>query len=114
MRKKMTNKERAKIFAPFDALKGFKEALKEEEIIKIPKVTLSEDQENQLDNILKTLENGMMIEVVYYNCLEEVYIKTIGVFVGIDEINKCIYVVKNKILVSDIIGIKKISDYLDF
>ena len=32
MQKKMTNQERAKIFAPFDALKGFKEALKENHV----------------------------------------------------------------------------------
>ena len=34
-RPKMPIKERAKIFAPFDALKGFKQAIKEREKIKI-------------------------------------------------------------------------------
>jgi non-homologous end joining protein Ku len=110
----MTNQERAKIFAPFDALKGFKEALKEKEEIRIPKITLSEDQELVLDNTVKTLENGMMIEVIHYNYENACYLKTIGVFTKIDEISKCIFVVKNKILIDNIIDIKIISVTLDF
>ena len=42
------------------------------------------------------------------------YLKTIGIVTKIDEINKCIFVVKNKILIDDIIDIKIISDSLDF
>lgn len=114
MQKKMTNQERAKIFAPFDALKGFKEALKDEEVIKMPKVMLSEDQEVDLDNILKQLLKGMMIEVIHYNHECECYLKTVGVFTKIDVINKVIFVVKNKILIDNIIDIKIISDSLDF
>jgi hypothetical protein len=110
----MTNKERAKIFAPFDALKGFKEALKEEEETRIPKIMLSEDQELVLDNTIKILENGMMIEVMHYNVEKECYLKTIGILAKIDGINKCIFVVKNKILIENIIDIKIVSDTLDF
>ena len=114
MRKKMTNQERAKIFAPFDALKGFKEALKEEEIIRVSKVTLSEDQEEMINNILKKLEKGMMIEVVYYETKEENYLKLVGIFTRIDEINKTIFVVKKRILIANIIDIKIVSVSLDF
>ena len=114
MQKKMTRQERAKIFAPFDALKGFKEALKEEEVIKVTKVSLSEDQKDELDKILRQLKVGMMIEVIHYDLLEKSYIKTIGVFTKIDTINKCIFVVKNKLLIDDIIDIKIISVSLDF
>ena len=114
MRKKMTNQERAKIFAPFDALKGFKEALKEEEIIRVSKVTLSEDQEEMINNILKKLEKGMMIEIVYYEAEEGHYLKLKGVFIKIDEINKTIFVVKKRILIANIIDIKIVSVSLDF
>lgn len=114
MQKKMTRQERAKIFAPFDALKGFKEALKDEEVIKIPKKILSEDQTTMLDTTVKELTTGMMIEVIHYNVKEECYIKTTGVFTKIDVINKCIFVVKNKILIDNIIDIKIIGDLLDF
>ena len=113
-KKKMTNRERAKIFAPFDALKGFKEALKEEEIIKVSKMTLSEDQEIMLDNIVKKLVKGMMIEVTHYVPEEEYYIKSIGIFTKLDDINRCIFVVKNRVLIDNIFDIKIISESLDF
>jgi non-homologous end joining protein Ku len=113
-RKKMTNKERAKIFAPFDALKGFKEALKEEEVIKIPKATLSEDQEIIINNTLNNLEKGMMVEVIHYSNENEYYLKNIGIFTKIDLINKSIFIVKNRILVDNIIDIKIMTDSLDF
>ena len=114
MQKKMTNKERAKIFAPFDALKGFKEALIEEEIIKIPKVYLSEDQEVIINNILNDLKQGMMIEVIYYSDENKCYLKKTGIFTKIDLVNKLIFVVKNKIALDSIIDIKIISNLLDF
>ena len=41
---KMKMSDRAKIFAPYDALKGFKEMLNEQENIKEEKKTLSEEQ----------------------------------------------------------------------
>ena len=112
MQKKMTNQERAKIFAPFDALKGFKEALKDEEVIKMPKVMLSEDQEVDLDNILKQLLKGMMIEVIHYNHECECYLKTIGVFTKIDKVYKKITIIKKKINIEDIIDIKIIENTL--
>ena len=65
-RQKMPIKERAKIFAPFDALKGFREMLATEEIIPESKKELSEDQINELSNTINSLEFGMMIEVTYY------------------------------------------------
>ena len=51
MRGKMTNKERAKIFMPFDALKGFREMLQNQEIIKVEKKELSEDKIKEIDLI---------------------------------------------------------------
>lgn len=114
MRKKMTNKERAKIFAPFDALKGFKEALKDEEVIKVSKVTLSEDQELLINNTLNSLEKGMMVEIVYFSNEHNYYLKNIGIFTKIDLINKVIFIVKNKILIDNIIEIKIMPDLLDF
>ena len=60
-RPKMPIKERAKIFAPFDALKGFREMLASEEIIKEDRIELSEDQIEYLSHIINSLEIGMMI-----------------------------------------------------
>ena len=52
--------DRAKIFAPFDALKGFKEALAAQEVIIVPKVELSEDQKEVLLNVVMQEIHGNM------------------------------------------------------
>ena len=72
-RTKMPIKERAKIFAPFDALKGFREMLATEELIHEDRKELSEDQINLINDTINQLEFGMMIEVVYYVDKENCY-----------------------------------------
>lgn len=44
-----TKADRAKIFMPFDAVKGFREALAEKERIIVPKTELSEERKEELD-----------------------------------------------------------------
>ena len=111
-RQKMPIKERAKIFAPFDALKGFREMLVEEEIIKEPKKELSEDLIVYLSDIVNLLEVGMLIEVEHYVSKEECYKKIIGVFTKLDKVYKKITIVKTKINIEDIINIKIIENTL--
>ena len=64
-RPKMPIKERAKIFAPFDALKGFREMLAQDEIIHEPRIEPSEDLMIELSNTINSLKAGMMVEVKY-------------------------------------------------
>ena len=111
-RPKMPIKERAKIFAPFDALKGFREMLAEEEIIKEERKELSEDQINYLSQVINLLEVGMMIEVKYYVQSEECYKKMTGIFTKIDKTYKKISIIKTKINIADIIDIKIIENTL--
>ena len=111
-RQKMPIKERAKIFAPFDALKGFREMLTEEEKIKEDKKELSEDLIIHLSDIINSLEVGMLIEVKYYVLKDECYKKTIGVFTKLDKVYKKIAIVKTKINIEDIIDIKIIENAL--
>ena len=66
-RPKMPIKERAKIFAPFDALKGFREMLASEEIIKEDRIELTED-EFFIDDLMHSFvvdENGDLL-LVYH------------------------------------------------
>ena len=62
----MDPRHRAKIFAPFDALKGFDEAIASKNILYDPKPELSENEKEDLDRkirILRTLTgNGRMGE----------------------------------------------------
>ena len=111
-RQKMPIKERAKIFAPFDALKGFREMLAEEEIIKEAKKEPSEDLIIYLSDIINSLEMGMLIEVKHYVLKDECYKKTIGIFTKIDKVYKKITIVKTKINIEDIIDIKIIENAL--
>lgn len=111
-RQKMPIKERAKIFAPFDALKGFREMLVAEEIIKEPKKEPSEDLIAYLSNIINSLEVGMLVEVKHYVLKDECYKKTIGVFTKLDRVYKRISIVKMKINIEDIIDIKIIENAL--
>ena len=111
-RPKMPIKERAKIFAPFDALKGFREMLAEEEIIYEDKIEPSEDMILYLSNIINQLEVGMMIEVKYYVNDLKCYKKMIGIFTKIDKVYKKITIVKTKINIEDIIDIKIIENTL--
>ena len=48
---------RAKIFSPFDALKGFNEAVASKEVIYVDKKELNEEEIRELNIILNTLKN---------------------------------------------------------
>ena len=57
---------RAKQFAPFAALRGLDETIRQQEIIYEPKRDLSEEKKTELDNKLRLLSKGMMIQVDYF------------------------------------------------
>ena len=103
---RMKISDRAKIFAPYDALKGFKEMLKEQELPKEEKKTLSEEQLLELNDTLLSLEKGVVISVKHYSHIESKYEITEGVFIKFDQVYKCIYVVKTKISLDNILEIK--------
>jgi hypothetical protein len=77
-RAKMPASQRAKHFAPFDAVVGLRQALKEKEKIRIARKELSEDMIEEINLKLKALEPGQTITIVWYDTLEENYIKTTG------------------------------------
>ena len=53
---------RAKQFAPFAALRGLDETIRQQEIIYEPKRDLSEEKKNELDMKLRILAYGMKIQ----------------------------------------------------
>lgn len=58
--------DRAKQFMPFDALKGFREAIREKEKIIENKNIIDEDNSNNINNILNKLKVGLRVEITYY------------------------------------------------
>jgi len=104
--------ERAKIFMPFDALKGFKEALKEKEKIVVPRIYLSEEAKDILIAKLDKLQKGMMIKITYY--FDNQYLEFKGIVSKIDTLNKYIMIVKEKVLVEDIYAIEFLDEEYNY
>ena len=100
----MKNSERAKIFAPFSPLKSLSDALREKEIIRIPKSELADERIEELDLILRRLSAGDEITVIHYN--NGIYEKTAGLVSEIDNIAKSISIAKRTILFDNIYDIK--------
>lgn len=98
-----TKAQRAQIFQSFDALKGFREILKEQERIIVPKKILSEDDLEELDYKIHQVKVGMIIQVVYYD--KGQYIQLEGVVSKINLDTKIIQIVKTKIPLTTIINI---------
>ena len=73
----MVNKsDRARIFMPFDALKGYKEAIQEKRRVVVSKKELSEDDAETLSRKLLAVKIGMMIKVIYFH--EDEYVAIEG------------------------------------
>ena len=103
IRPKMTREDRAKQFMPFAALKGYPEALAKKEKIVVPKVEVSEEYAQLLDQKLRKVTKNDIITVVYFSDGE--YLKKTGMVSRIDETARILKVVNTKILFDDIYDI---------
>ncbi|MFR7591756.1 MAG: hypothetical protein ACLUVC_09950 [Longibaculum sp.] len=96
--------DRASIFSSFDALKGFREYLKQKERIVVEKRNLSEDECEILNWKIHQLQKGMIISLIHFDHGE--YIKTEGFLSQIDlDYSKTLTIVDKKINIKDIIDI---------
>lgn len=84
VRAPMPASRRAKQFAPFDALKGLKEAIAQKEHIPTPKRILVEDAVLELNQQLSLLKKGNMVTVVYYCQYAQEYYQLTGPVEKID------------------------------
>jgi len=84
VRAPMPASRRAKQFAPFDALKGLKDAIAEKERIPTPRRILAEDALAELNQKLSQLRKGTMVTVVYYCIYKEEYHQITGAVVSVD------------------------------
>lgn len=74
VRAPMPPSRRAKQFAPFDALKGLKEAIARKEHVPEPRRELSEDAIAEINAKLTMLKPGSWVTVVYYcNYTQEIH-----------------------------------------
>ena len=91
---------RARQFMPFDALKGFKEALRQKEKIKVVKKELTQDNIDELNYKFTQIKKRDIIKVIYYN--GEDYVEIEGIISSIDYENRILTVIKTKISFDDI------------
>lgn len=102
------NAARAKLFMPFDSLKGFQECLRQKEKIIVPKKILLEDHLATLNHTLQSMTIGDMIQVTYY--YYDHYRQITGLLSKINLLNnKTIYIVTTPIPIADIIDLEIIK-----
>lgn len=106
-RAKMSQADRAKQFMPFAALRGYPEALRKREQIVVDKVELSEERQRELDILLRQLQKGDMVTVVYF-CRQQ-YLKLTGMITRIDETARILQLVQTKIPLDHIYDIRSES-----
>lgn len=96
--------ERAKIFLPFDALKGFREACREKEKVLVEKKILSIEEKEKIYKKIKQIKKGMIIKIIYFENNE--YIELEGLVSKIDFVYFNIMIVKKEIKFNDILDVK--------
>ena len=96
--------DRARQFLPFDALKGFKDLIKEVERVKVNKKELTEENIEKLSKTILSLEKVMMVKVIYFE--QDEYLKLEGIVSKIDITNRFIMIVKKRISLDDIFEIE--------
>ena len=100
----MSRQQRAYIFQVFDALKGFRELLREKERIVVEKRELSEDDLDMLDQRIHEVQKGDIIKIIYYDGKE--YIQKTGTLTKIDLEARYMQIVKEKIDLDRIVEIE--------
>ena len=103
MNKSIDELQRAKIFMPFDALKGLRQALKEKEKIVTKKVDLTQEDIEEISKTLLQIKKRQMVRVTYYD--GENYTKIVGLVAKIDYITKVLTVVQTNIKFENILEI---------
>ena len=101
----MSRENRAKQFAPFDALKGLQEALrlKEYEHERVQKGEISEEKASEISNVLINLEKNDVCEVKYFY---DGHYKTISGNTNLLLEENVLQVGKEKILLCNVFEIK--------
>ncbi|MDR1698089.1 MAG: hypothetical protein LBR37_04230 [Erysipelotrichaceae bacterium] len=100
--------DRAKIFLPFDSLRGFRQALKERERIVSPQIELAEDYVSLLQETFQKLRPGLLVTVIYYD--QNDYVKIHGVISEISIPQKTITIAKTKLDLKTIYDLKILNE----
>ena len=104
----MNRADRAKQFAPFDALRGLREALakKEEEHERQEKRELSEEEQASIEQALVEIARGDEAEAVCFQ--DGKYVKVVGTVVRVDTNFRYLQIGEGKIAFSNLCGLRRV------
>ncbi len=100
----MSMEQRAKIFLPFNGLRGYYDLILKVDKVVEPKRELSEDELNELSEIFNKLKKRMIVEVTYYK--DDGYVKIYGMISKINIVKRVITIIKTEIKFDDILTVK--------
>lgn len=80
----MPPSRRAKQFAPFDALKGLKEAIAAKEKRPESRRELTDYAKEQINRALAELQKGQLVTVVYYSSTDQETLQLTGMVTKVD------------------------------
>ena len=108
MRGKMPLSSRAKIFLPFDAVKGLQQALrvKEYEVEAVQKGFLDEEEAKIISSLLSSLRGGETVEARYYSAGHYLFVEGEAKFVHEEGY---LLVGDTKILLKDLFGLRVLA-----
>lgn len=104
----MNRADRAKQFAPFDALRGLREALakKEEEHERQEKRELSEEEQASIEQALVEIARGDEAEAVCFQ--DGKYVKVVGTVVRVDTNFRYLQIGEGKIAFANLCGLRRV------
>lgn len=101
----MSTADRAKQFLPFNALKGFEEAVGKRRKLDFEPVLMGEDAETELDKKIHDIAPGDIVRVVFYGNRE--FNERCGRVKKIHEYERLLELEEAKIRINDIISLEK-------
>ena len=100
---RMTRQNRAKQFAPFAAVKGLDQAVRNKEQVFVSRPVLSEEWKEEINRNLSALRKEDGAFAVYYSCGQ--YLQLSGVVTGIDRFRRFIRIEDTEIDFDDLLGL---------
>lgn len=101
--------DRARQFMPFSPLKGYYDLIEKCEMIKEPKIELTDDMREMLSQKLNKIEKGIMVKVKYYDV--DSYLEMEEMVSNIDRVYNNLTVIKTVIKFEDIYDISFVQEY---
>lgn len=98
--------ERAKIFQPFNPVHGLDEARTAMETIRVPEAEMTPEKMEEINNVLVHLKKRDMITVIYYDHLQQIYLKKTGMVSSLDPDSRILRVAGQKISIDDLYNIE--------